>query len=318
MNDAFERVHENVYRLAVPLQGVETHSYLLIGRQVALVDTCTADSVPAFIEPALRSLGLGLGDVDVVVNTHPHWDHAGGNAGILRAGAAQVMLHEDDRPFTLGPEACLGSEFDVASAYRALGRPDLVATRRNLLAHNLGSRMQVDRWLADGDEIDLGRGVVLQVVHTPGHTAGSISLYWQREEMLFTGDSIQGRGSHAGSLPFYFHAARYRSSHSRLLALPLAALCLGHGFCGATSHNPPVRRGPAVAALLADSLAVTGLIDAAVEQTLSGGVPEGDAGEFARSVLARLQYDLPVLLNRDTGVDPSAVATIQAHLRARR
>jgi glyoxylase-like metal-dependent hydrolase (beta-lactamase superfamily II) len=55
--------------------------------------------------------------------------------------------------------------------------------------------------LQDGDELDLGRALVLRVLHTPGHTPGSISLYWEREGILFTGDSLQGRGSRPGWMP---------------------------------------------------------------------------------------------------------------------
>ena len=316
-NEAIERVHENVYRIAAPLQGVETQAYLVLGEQVALVDTCTADSVPLQIEPALRSLGLGLGSVDIIVNTHPHWDHAGGNGRIRAAGRAQVMLHEADRPFTAEPEGFLSSEFDVGRLARMIRREDLVAARRTLLEYNLGPRIQVDRWLAAGDEIDLGRGVVLQVLHTPGHTAGSISLYWQREEMLFTGDSAQGRGTAPGGLPFYFHATDYISTLSRLKELPLATLCLGHGFHGGGFYNPPVRRGRAAGEMLADGLAVAELIDTAVGGALAAGAQPRNILEFARVALGLLQYDLPVQFDRDTGVGLQTLATINAHVERR-
>ena len=66
---------------------------------------------------------------------------------------------------------------------------------------NVGREVSPDRQLQDGGELDLGRALALRVLHTPGHTPGSISLYWEREGILFTGDSLQGRGSRPGWMP---------------------------------------------------------------------------------------------------------------------
>lgn len=115
--DLMERVHDNVYRIATPLPDTETQVYPVRGRQRALVDSGTADSVPERIEPALRALGLTLGDVDLVINTHPHWDHAGGNAQIRAAGRAQVLLHTAGLS-PLGPRASWGAN-STSVAYRA-------------------------------------------------------------------------------------------------------------------------------------------------------------------------------------------------------
>jgi glyoxylase-like metal-dependent hydrolase (beta-lactamase superfamily II) len=313
--DLMERVHDNVYRIATPLPDTETQVYLVRGRQTALVDSGTADSVPERIEPALRALGLTLGDVDLVINTHPHWDHAGGNARIRAAGRAQVLLHTADRPFTAGPEAFLGSQFDISDIARTLGRHDLVSARRDLLRSHLGESMQVDRWLVDGERIDLGRGAVLEVVHTPGHTAGSVSLYWQGEGLLFTGDSAQGLGASPGGLPFYFHADDYQRSLSRLRELSVATLCLGHGFRTAGYYNSAVRRGRLASAMLEESLAVARKIDAAVQAAVAAGAPVDNLLEFGRVVVNLLQYDLPLQLDRNLGLPLATLATIRAHLR---
>ena len=73
--------------------------------------------------------------------------------------------------------------------------------------------------LEDGDEIDLGGDVRLHVLHTPGHTPGSASFYWESQSLLFSGDAVGGRGSRAGGFPLYFSAADYASSLRRLLDL---------------------------------------------------------------------------------------------------
>lgn len=59
--------------------------------------------------------------------------------------------------------------------------------------------MEVDRLLEDGDVLDLGDGLGLEVLHTPGHSKGSISLVLHEDQALFSGDAIPL----AGDLPIY-------------------------------------------------------------------------------------------------------------------
>nr|MDA8219469.1 MBL fold metallo-hydrolase [Dehalococcoidales bacterium] len=169
--DMIEQVHPQVYRVTAAFDQSEAHVYLLLGDQVALVDTCVAASVPRFIEPALRSLDLKLGDIDLIINTHAHHDHLGGNAAVRKASAkVKVLVHEADRPFTDVPDGFLTSEFDISHLFKMIGREDMLADRRATLDRNIGPSPVVDRWLKDGDKLDLGRGLELDVIHTPGHT----------------------------------------------------------------------------------------------------------------------------------------------------
>ncbi len=79
--------------------------------------------------------------------------------------------------------------------------------------------------LADGDVIDLGKGVRLQVMATPGHSVDSLCFYLEREGVLFTGDTLLG-----SSTTTVWDLAEYRRSLERLLALPnLKVICPGHG-----------------------------------------------------------------------------------------
>ncbi len=166
--------------------------------------------------------------------------------------------------------------------------------------------------MQDGEELDLGRGVVLRVLHTPGHTPGSISLYWEREGMLFTGDSLQGRGGRPGWMPLYFYAADYMRSAARLSEVPVRTLCLGHGYQTGAGYNLPVRRAQDAQRMPRESLEVARMIDAAVAETLAEGERESFVA-FAKAVLARLQYDMPVTLDRALGVPSHSLASIHAH-----
>ncbi len=79
--------------------------------------------------------------------------------------------------------------------------------------------------LADGDVVDMGSGVRLQVLATPGHSVDSLCYYLEEEGVLFTGDTLLGSSTTTvGDL------GAYRRSLERLLELPnLRVICPGHG-----------------------------------------------------------------------------------------
>lgn len=112
---------------------------------------------------------------------------------------------------------------------RALGRADLVPEREAILRRIVGRSAGVDRVLQDGDRVDLGSDVRLSVVHTPGHTAGSVCFFWESGGMVFSGDAVQGHGWRAGLAPIY-HDAVYVESLNRIESLGASTLCMGHTF----------------------------------------------------------------------------------------
>ena len=307
-----EQIHPQIYRVPAPFGNGVVQIYVLVGKQLALIDTGVADTVPRFVEPALAELNFRLNDIDLVINTHGHPDHSGGNDYVHKACKAKFLVHGADVPTTKGPESFMRSPHDISQLVRLAGRPDLVDVRRAFLNANVGAEVPIERELKDGDEIDLGRGLVLRVFHTPGHTPGSISLYWAQEELLISGDSFQCRGSTAGWMPLYFYAGDYMSSAARLAEVPFRTMCLAHGYYSGRWPSVPVRTGAAAGDVPRESLEVSRLIDAAVAKTLADGAPSSFL-EFTKAVLARLQYDLPVALDRDIGVPTHSLASIHAH-----
>lgn len=85
---------------------------------------------------------------------------------------------------------------------------------------------RVDRELEDGDVLDFGDGAV--VVHTPGHTDGSLAVHLPRHGVLFTGDTV---ASVQGVSFGVFHVDRERAMDSmrRLAELKPSVICCGHG-----------------------------------------------------------------------------------------
>jgi glyoxylase-like metal-dependent hydrolase (beta-lactamase superfamily II) len=161
------------YAIYEPYQFEEVISYLVIGEErAALIDTGNGIG-------DIRALTEELTDLPVmVVNTHSHSDHTGGNWEF-----DEVALY--DHPFAR--ERLRGRTHEEMGSFLGEGMiwkplPDGVDPET---FHSRG--FEVSKWLRDGDEVDLG-GKRLMVVHTPGHTPDGVSLLEPRERLLFTGD----------------------------------------------------------------------------------------------------------------------------------
>lgn len=248
-----EQVHERVWRIPSEFQpGRFTNVYIVRGTRTALIDTGVMGTPTRDIAPVLDGLGLSLSDIDQVINTHGHYDHMGGNAEVSEAGA-NVALHRHDLWRAESNEA-QGRE--VREMHDTLGYGDEGVVVEAAVLGLLGREIAVDRLLDDDDMIDLGAGVELRVVHTPGHTVGSVSLLWEDEGVLVTGDSFQGR--YPTRMPVIQDPEFYAATIDRVEELAkdvgVGLLLAGHNFHGRGGEvGPTVRGAENIADLLAAS-----------------------------------------------------------------
>lgn len=303
-------------RIEAPYDGNAVHLYLVRGARLALIDSGAGDSPSAAVEPALRELGLQWSDLDYLLNTHGHPDHAGGN-GELKASApgVQIGIHSADRHLLDGPAAHLRSDSDASGVIRLMGREDLLQEREVVLRRVIGRTAGVDRELADGDVVDLGQDVRLKVVHTPGHTAGSVCYFWEGGGTVFSGDAVQGHGWRAGMPPIY-HDLAYLESLARIETLGASVLCMGHTFGWNGVSNDPVRRGGDIARTLQASREAGAAIDRAAAHALRELGPEAPFIALAEAAFRELVFDLPLRFDRRTVVPVVAARAIRAHLSA--
>ncbi len=228
--------------------------YYIDAPEPAIVDVGVAASPEATIEPALAAHGIKLSDVKWILASHGHWDHIGG-AGTGKARMhpdARIALHEADDELLADPRSHIRGYQGVR--FKFIDDPALYAAHDAMLLENLTSEVGADRPLTDGDRIDLGGGVSVTTVHTPGHSAGAVSFILDGTSWAFTGDSIQGTGA-GGSFPLIEHPTLYRASLKRLIEdVKPTRLMMGHRFGGLDRvPRENVLDGDAAATMLRES-----------------------------------------------------------------
>ena len=173
------------------------NAYLLAGGgETALVDTGVAtEAVREQLAAGLAEHGVGFADLDAVVLTHWHYDHAGLAGELQAASGATVYAHGADAPLVEHDERALEDLRDRQRArFREWGMPP--TKREELLAFFEGSADLAGEpadvtVLADGEVVEVA-GRALQVLHAPGHTAGLVCLAFEGEQgaEAFVGDAV--------------------------------------------------------------------------------------------------------------------------------
>jgi glyoxylase-like metal-dependent hydrolase (beta-lactamase superfamily II) len=291
--------------------GGHTELYLIEGDRLALIDTGVASTPDEYVAPALAAIGRSLADVEVVINTHGHHDHAGGNRAVHDASGCEIWLHEADAAITQDPD--LAFETFFARNQRLVGQGARLEAARQEHAETAGRPAPIARRFVDGDLLELGRGVELRVVHTPGHTLGSCTLAWEHEGIAFSGDSVLGRGSRDGGMPLIFYPDQYRRSLELVRELRPRVLCLGHHYKTLRQTNESLRFGDLVAAFVAESAEIQSLIEAATESALREVGREAPFDQVARRALRRIEEHMPLANEPSTGWPNGAIAPISAY-----
>lgn len=185
----------------VSMQENNCNSYLIGGDVPVLIDPGHQHLVKNLINQMEKDKHR-FEDIRLIIATHVHPDHFEATQTFARAGVL-LALHPEEEKFM--KEA--GGEF-----YRGFGMemPEI----------------KVDFFLKEG-ELKLGTKT-LQVLHTPGHSPGSISLYWPEKKALFTGDVVFAMGVGRTDFPGG-DGDLLRDSIERLARLDAEWLLSGHG-----------------------------------------------------------------------------------------
>jgi hydroxyacylglutathione hydrolase len=162
------------------------------------------------VQQGLEDLNLSIKDIDMVICTHAHPDHLEA-VPLFKDTPALFTMHETEWQWaaTIGKQMSASFGIDINDL-----RPDFFLTEGNLSLN----------------------GLDLDIIHTPGHSPGSVALYWPQPKALFTGDLIFKEGVGRTDLPGG-DASQLKESIKALNNLDVEWLLSGHGEVISGSEN---------------------------------------------------------------------------------
>lgn len=175
-------------------KGVDSNVYVF---DDVIVDTGTGQNID-YILNSLKKAGYDPSNLSLIVNTHNHYDHVGGNSYLN----LKVAMHQDDA--------------------KAIEEGNETATAAHIFGESM-NKMEVDVKLKEGDKIH-----DFMILHTPGHTPGGICLY--DGDTLISGDTVFANGGF-GRVDLGGDLKAMKKSLKRLNELNIDYLLPGHGPC---------------------------------------------------------------------------------------
>lgn len=195
---------------------IAARSYLVVGDQLTLIDTGMSGSSSKIRDYVKNIVKRDISDIKTIIITHHHFDHIGSLDKLKKLTKAKVAVHKDDADYISGEKSQEGPVFMkfMVKLFKIISRYKPV---------------EPDIFLKDGDQVG-----EYQVIHTPGHTKGSICLYNPQNKTMFAGDNlkyVKGKieGPGASLLP---EPEKYKESMEKLVKLDIEVI-----FCG---HTKPV------------------------------------------------------------------------------
>ena len=155
-------------------------AYLIFGKKITLIDSGVAGAESIIFDYIKENTRDPL-EISTLILSHSHPDHIGSARHIKETTACKVLCHSAEKSWIEDVER-------QAQERPVPGFDGLV-----------GGSTPVDDLLQDGDFFELEDSIKCKVIHTPGHSAGSVSLFFEDEKVLFSGDALPV----PGDLPIY-------------------------------------------------------------------------------------------------------------------
>ncbi len=203
---------------------IRNHLYLIVDQDEAiLIDAHIGQAAEKVLEKIEEIIELD--NLKTVLLTHGHMDHIGACPILEEKTNASIAAHIADAQYIEEPWTqfvTLYQDFNIsAQAYQ-----DFITIAG-------GRGVKVTKPLHDGDTIQIG-SMKLELIHTPGHSPGSICIYEPETKTMFTGDVLTPSDWFSTMIGVYQDATKHIQSLKQLSEMDIEVLCPGH---------EPIRRG---------------------------------------------------------------------------
>lgn len=204
---SIEEIRDNLYCL-ISLSH-DSNIYIVRGvDELMIIDTGLGMSIDHILRE-MNKVGLNPRDIRYIVNTHCHIDHVGGDLAFKQYSPdAKMLVHDADAKFLIK------------------GDPYVIEPT-GIFGYEYVKPIKVDVRLKDGDKLRIG-DYIFRVIHTPGHTIGSICLYDEEYKILISGDTVFLEGVGRWDLPTSNYNKLVQSIE-KLTKLDIEFLLPGHG-----------------------------------------------------------------------------------------
>lgn len=171
-----DRIHQLTLPYSMKIAETISHRYtvnifILLGQRITLIDAGPAGS-EEHIFAYLKEIGRSPEEISYLLLTHAHPDHMGSAAAIRETTECKIGIHPAEQRWM--------EDIDYQFNQRPVpGFYDLVK-----------QPVRADFLLNDGDILDTDENLRIKVIHTPGHSPGSVCFLLQQDNALFTGDAI--------------------------------------------------------------------------------------------------------------------------------
>ena len=200
------QITDHIHALKIPFQITDpsgqkiprfVYAFLIYGEKICLIDSGVAGSEKIILD-YLKRTGRSSEEISRLILTHAHPDHIGAAPAIKRISGCTVAAHAAEKAWI--------EDVDLQAKERPVpGFFFLVS----------GS-VQVDQTLQERDVLHLESDLTLRVLHTPGHSLGSLSLWLAEDGALFSADAVPI----AGDMPIFQDILASVRSVQRLASIP--------------------------------------------------------------------------------------------------
>lgn len=252
------------------------NSIIIFGEKITLIDTGTKDSAH-HIFSYIKENSRDISDIEAVILSHSHPDHIGSAAEIKKVTGCRILAHESEKNWIENIEAQV-KERPVPAFFELVDKS-----------------VKIDKFLEHGLQVKADEDVSLKIIHSPGHSKGSINIFFPEDKILFTADSIPIKND----IPNYDDFNDLMDSLHRIRSTQDLSILL-------TSWSPPLTDRKEIEIFLDEGESYLKVLDKTVKSIYIG--EESEALEFCRKVILKL--GLP-----DFYVNPIVDKAFKGHIK---